>query len=93
MAEIKKILKNQIYSELKKMLNLKNCYVKVSYENTDEGCVFHIIITIEQMNLNIRTSSVITNEYMSTHKDIQKEILEDVQKAINKALFKFVYRG
>lgn len=92
MAEIKKILKNQIYGELKKLFNLKNCYIKVTYDNTDEGCQFHITVTIEQMNLSIRTCSVVSNELMSKESSICKDIVEDVKKSVSKAINSFVYR-
>lgn len=92
MAEIKKILKNQIYGELKKLFNLKNCFIKVTYDNTDEGCQFHITVTIEQMNLVIRSCSVVTNELMATDGNVCKDIVEDVKKSVSKAINSFVYR-
>ena len=92
MAEIKKILKNQIYGELKKIFNLKNCYIKVTYENTDDGCQFHITVTIEQMNLVVRSCSVVSNELMSRETDITKDIVDDVKKSVSKAINSFVYR-
>ena len=91
MAEVKKILKNQIYGELKKLFNLKNCYIKVTYDNTDEGCQFHITVTIEQMNLSIRTCSVVSNELMG-NSNICNDIVEDVKKSVSKAINSFVYR-
>lgn len=92
MGEIKKILKNQIYGELKKIFNLKNCFIKVSYENTEDGCQFHVTITIEQMNLVVRTCSAVTNELMASGSNIANDIVNDVKKSVSKAINSFIYR-
>lgn len=92
MGEIKKILKNQIYGELKKIFNLKNCFIKVSYENTEDGCQFHVTITIEQMNLVVRTCSVVTNELMASGSNVADDIVNDVKKSVSKAINSFIYR-
>ena len=92
MAEIKKVLKNQIYQELKKIFNLKNCFIKVTYENIEDGCQFHITVTIEQMNLVVRSCSTVDNSIMSKESNICKDIVEDVKKSVSRAINSFVYR-
>ena len=92
MAEIKKILKNQVYQELKKIYNLRNCFIKVTYENTEEGCQFYITVTVERMNLNVRSCSVVSNELMAKDPNICKEIVEDVKKSVSKAINSFIYK-
>lgn len=92
MAEIKKIIKNQVYGELKKIFNLKNCFIKVTYENTEDGCQFFITITVEQMNMNVRTCSTVSNELMNSGNNIVKDIVDDVKKSVDKAINSFIYR-
>ena len=92
MAEIKKILKNQIYAELKKIFNLKNCFIKVNYENNEDGCAFHITITVEQMNLSVRTCSMVSNDLMAQDNSIVKDVVDDVKKSVAKAINSFIYR-
>ena len=93
-VKAKKTIKNEVYMKLKKIFNLKNCFLKVSYvENDGEGSTqFHITVTIERMNLTIRSCSTVKNELLDIN-TLSNDIVDDVKNSVNRAINEFVYSG
>lgn len=86
----KKTLKNEIYNLLKKKFNLKNCFIKVSYVEEDGNTQFHITVTVEGMNLNVRTCSSFKDE--AIYDDLALVVIKDVTDSVDKAVREYVYR-
>lgn len=92
-VKIKKSIKNEIYGRLKKLFNLKNCFLKVSYvDGEDDSTQFHITIVIERMNLTIRSCSTVKNELLDVS-TLVDDIIEDTKSSVERAIKEFVYSG
>lgn len=86
----KKTLKNEIYNLLKKKFNLKNCFIKVSYVEEDGNTQFHVTVTVEGMNLNVRACSSFKDEAIDD--DLALVVVKDVTDSVDKAVREYVYR-